>query len=150
MATTNNTTPARKGTGWVAIVIVTAAICIAAYVWGGVKVRGWGKSLERIATPIAISSLPGPYSVHIGSEFGGRIWNEQATIITGGHVVDKNVSWQVRYDGDDSKTFSFPPYNAPGNNVFMYTNPWTYREERVMPNPEGKTTSEYAFTRAPR
>lgn len=94
----------------------------------------------------------GPDKIPVTTEYEGcqPVYNEHGLKFVDGSIVDKNVPWEIQYDGDPAKRYPFPPYNAPGTNNFVYKQPYRYWQIRIMPNPERKTTGEYAFVRAPR
>jgi hypothetical protein len=124
--------------------------------WG----YGMSKQLPRPnPQPVALSSQPGqvenaglhlgPNLVSISTTWSIKLFADDATWMHDGHAVAKNVSWQVRYDGDDSKVYTFPPINSPGNYNFNYTNQWTYKEIRIAPD-QTTTQCEYTFILSPR
>ena len=139
----------RKVRNWT-IAIVT--ILVVLFIWWKVPRSGpptWNNSPIKSA-----STVPefGPDSVRITTSFDGckRIWNQDGTKFVDGHVVDKNVPWEIEYDGDPTKRYAMPPYNVPGEYTLTYKQPCTYFRIRILPNPEEKTAGEYAFRRVPR
>src|ERR1035437_6669019 len=80
--------------------------------WG----YGMSKQLPRSnPQPVALSSQSGqaenpglhlgPNLISINTTWSVKLFEDDVTWMHNGHPVAKNVSWQVRVDGDDSKVY---------------------------------------------
>ena len=146
--------PVKKAAVWVVIGALVLLFLIGLAIYA-TYCRMNGKTVWKSATAIKTAYTEpgfGPDSVPVTTSFDGckRIWNQDGTKFVDGHVVDKNVPWEIEYDGDPTKRYAMPPYNVPGEYTLTYKQPCTYFRIRILPNPEEKTSGEYAFRRVPR
>lgn len=140
-----------KKTAWIGA-LITILVMIAIFVWWKVPKPTFAGSRSagiEAGQPRFGDFSYGINSIHITKKWSGGIYNDSRFIMYGGQPMEKNTAWQVMYDDDPNKVYTFPPANAPGTGDFNYTNTWTSKKVRIEPSQQ-TAKSEYVFHLDPR
>jgi len=132
--------------------IAAIIVLLVLFVWWKVPKPTFAGSKSAETTteqPYFSGFSPGRNSITITKKWSKRMYNDPQFFKDKGQPVEKNTAWQVMYDDDPVKTYTFQPANTPGTGDFPYTNTWTFQRLRILPSQQ-KATSEYVFLWNPR
>ncbi len=139
--------------GTIVIMCVSVVLYLSLYL---AERRSEGKPLISLSDLTSSPEKYGLKTFEITTNWSQRILNRRDTLIRDGTPTKEGLNWQVMFDADPDKIFTYRySYSLPGsttNNTHIYNGPWYYMQIRLMPgqkDDKGKNVvrCEYAFTK---